>query len=76
MIKYLTIDVASDFMEPIHVELSDKRCEVAVFEMARKYFCSKFGYILNNKRLFIFSPTNDCFMLRVLSYLNITSTIR
>lgn len=38
MVKNLFLAVGLGFMEAIHVELSDKRCEIAMFKMLRKDF--------------------------------------
>jgi hypothetical protein len=59
--------IAPDLPKAIHIKLPHERCEIGVFEVPRKDLVGQSRHILNDKGLFVISPTDDVEVLGVLS---------
>lgn len=71
MFENVFIIVISDFVEVIHVELSDKWTEISVSKMYGQNFLFKSLYVNDNKICSFFVPRDDVLVLIVLSRIKV-----
>jgi hypothetical protein len=65
----------ADLLEPVHVQLTDKRSKIMMFEVRGKHFLSEPSDIFNNERITCGSPAHDLLNFSILARGKGTSTI-
>lgn len=66
VLEYVDVAVVSDFVKVIHIQLSDKRCEIFVSEVDRQNLFLKLFDIVNDEVASFLVPRDDALVLRIL----------